>query len=52
MKKIIPCDRERQYGDERFTMIRVMALVTFERLQLAGNLLAGQKMFMQKGSLW
>ena len=52
MKKISPCGRERQYGDERFSMIRVEALATFERLQQTGNLLAGQKMFMQQGRLW
>ena len=52
MKKIIPCVLERQYGDEQFSIIRVEPLATYERLQQAGNLLAGQKMFMQQGSLW
>ena len=52
MKKIIPCGRERQYGDEQFSMIRVELLATYERLQQTGNLQAGQKIFMQQGSLW
>ena len=52
MKKIIPCGRERQYGGERFSMVRVETLATFERLQQTGNLLAGRKMFMRQGSLW